>query len=326
MSRQFLNVVVQLPIALLIAANVNIARAEFPDKPIRFIVPFAPGGGSDFVGRLLATKTGTGFGQQVIVDNRPGAGGLVGTQIAARTAGDGYSLLLVDTPFTVNVSLYRNANYDAVKDFTPVTLVATVPLVLVVNPSLKASTVKDFIALAKGAKGQLGMASGGAGGVAHLAGALFTMVTGAQFSHVPYKGIGPGLTAVAANEVPFMFATSQAAEPLIHSGRVRALAVTSSARSKAMPDVPTMAEAGVASYEITNWYGVVASANTPAAVVKRLHAEFTSTVRKADVVERFAKVGLTPVVSRTPEEFAAFVRSEVAKWAKVVKASGMKVE
>lgn len=317
---------VVLPFACHLALQSNIALAEFPDRPIRFIVPFAPGGGSDFVARLLATKVTPGLGQQVIVDNRPGAGGLVGTQLAARTTGDGYSLLLIDTPFSVNVSLYRNANYDAVKDFSPVTLVATVPLVLVINSTVKATSVKEFVALAKAEQGKLAMASGGAGGVAHLAGALFTMMTGAQFTHVPYKGIGPGMTAVVANEVPFMFATAQSAAPLMKTGRVKALAVTSNARSSAMPDVPTMKEAGVAGYEITNWYGVVSAAGTPASVTRRLHDEFAKAVQTTDVLERFANVGLSPAASKSSEEFSAFVRAEVAKWAKVVKASGMKVD
>jgi tripartite-type tricarboxylate transporter receptor subunit TctC len=324
MFRRLLFIV--LPLACHLALQSNIARAEFPDRPIRFIVPFAPGGGSDFVARLLATKVTPGLGQQVIVDNRPGAGGLVGTQLAARTTGDGYSLLLIDTPFSVNVSLYKNANYDAVKDFSPVTLVATVPLVLVINSTVKAASVKDFVALAKAEQGKLAMASGGAGGVAHLAGALFTMVTGAQFTHVPYKGIGPGMTAVVANEVPFMFATSQSAAPLMKTGRVKALAVTSNARSSAMPDIPTMKEAGIAGYEITNWYGVVAAAGTPASVTKRLHDEFAKAVQTTDVLERFANVGLSPAASKSSDEFTAFVRAEVAKWAKVVKASGMKVD
>lgn len=315
-----------LTLAFHLAMSSGNAFAEYPDKPIRFIVPFAPGGGSDFVARLLATKVTPGLGQQVIVDNRPGAGGLVGTQLAARTTGDGYSLLLIDTPFSVNVSLYQNANYDAVKDFSPITLVATVPLVLVVNPAVKATSVKDFVALAKAEQGKLAMASGGAGGVAHLAGALFTMVTGAQFTHVPYKGIGPGMTAVAANEVPFMFATSQSAATLMKSGRVKALAVTSSTRSPAMAEIPTMKEAGVAGYEITNWYGVVAAAGTPEAVTRRLHDEFAKAVKTTDVLERFANVGLSPASSKSAAEFSAFVRDEVTKWAKVVKASGMKVD
>lgn len=324
MFRRLLIVVLSFVGCLVLKSG--IAQAEFPDRPIRFIVPFAPGGGSDFVARLLATKITPGLGQQVIVDNRPGAGGLVGTQLAARTAGDGYSLLLIDTPFSVNVSLYKNANYDAVKDFSPITLVATVPLVLVVNPSVNAASVKDLVALAKMEHGKMTMASGGAGGVAHLAGALFTMVTGAQFTHVPYKGIGPGMTAVAANEVPFMFATSQSAAPLMKSGRVKALAVTSNTRSPAMPEIQTMKEAGVAGYEITNWYGVVAAAGTPVTVSSRLHDEFAKAVQTPDVLERFAKVGLSPASSKSAAEFSAFVRAEVAKWAKVVKASGMKVD
>lgn len=324
MYRRLLFVV--LPLSFHLAVFSNPVQAEYPDKPIRFIVPFAPGGGSDFVARLLATKVTPGLGQQVIVDNRPGAGGLVGTQLAARTTGDGYSLLLIDTPFSVNVSLYENANYDAVKDFAPITLVATVPLVLVVNPGVKATSVKEFIALAKTEQGKLAMASGGAGGVAHLAGALFTMVTGATFTHVPYKGIGPGMTAVAANEVPFMFATSQSAATLMKSGRVKALAVTSNSRSPAMQEIPTMKEAGVAGYEITNWYGVVSAAGMPAAVINRLHDEFVKALETQDVLERFAKVGLSVATSKSSAEFSAFVKAEVAKWAKVVKASGMKAE
>lgn len=323
MSRRLNRIV--LPLVLLCGAFGPPALAAYPERPVRFIVPFAPGGGSDFVARLLAGAITPGLGQQVIVDNRPGAGGLVGTQVAARATGDGYTLLLIDTPFSVNVSLYKNANYDAVKDFASITQVATVPLVLVVNPGLKAASVKEFVALAKAEQGKLAMASGGAGGVAHLAGALFTMVTGAQFTHVPYKGIGPGVAAVASNEVPFMFATAPAAAPLLPS-RLRALAVTSPARSAALPDVPTVKEAGIAGYEITNWYGVVASAGTPAPALTRLHGELARAVKTQEVIDRFAKVGLTPAVSRSAADFSAFVKSEVEKWAKVVKASDMRVD
>lgn len=324
MSRRLSRVV--LPLVLLCGVFGLPAHAAYPERPVRFIVPFAPGGGSDFVARLLATKITPGLGQQVIVDNRPGAGGLVGTQMAARTTGDGHTLLLIDTPFSVNVSLYKNANYDAIKDFASITQVATVPLVLVVHPSLKAASVKEFVALAKAEQGKLAMASGGAGGVAHLAGALFTMVTGAQFSHVPYKGIGPGVTAVAANEVPFMFATAPAAASLLQAGRVRALAVTSPARSPALPEVPTVKESGIAGYEITNWYGVVASGGTPAPVLTRLHGELARAVETQDVIDRFAKVGLSAAVSKSAAEFSGFVKSEVAKWAKVVKAADMKAD
>lgn len=314
-----------LPLIILIGVLGQSARADYPERPVRFIVPFPTGGGSDFVARLLAATITPGLGQQVIVDNRPGAGGLLGTQVAARSIGDGYTLLLIDTPFSVNVSLFKNANYDAVKDFAAITQVATVPLVLVVNPGVKAFSVKDFVTMAKSEQGKLPMASGGAGGVAHLAGALFTMVTGAQFSHVPYKGIGPGITAVAANEVPFMFATAPAAAPLL-PGRLRALAVTSAMRSSALPEVPTMKEAGIDGYEITNWYGVVASAGTPSPVLSRLHGELVHAVGSRDVTDRFAKVGLSPAVSKSAAEFSAFVKLEVAKWAKVVKVSDMRAD
>ncbi len=296
---------------------------SYPERPVRLVVPFAAGAAADMMGRLIAQKLGEAWSGQVIVDNRGGAGTVIGTDMVAKAAADGYTLLLVTPTFIINATGIRALPYDTVKSFAPVVLFASTPLVLVVHPSLPARSVKELIALAKGRPGRINYASAGNGSPTHLGMELFRL-SGVTMTHVPYKGAAPALTDVLGGQVQLMLTSVIAVQPHIATGRLRALAVTTSKRSAVLPDVPTVAET-IPGYEVINWWGVVAPAATPSNVVSRLNAEIMRTLSQPDVRERLAREGAEPA-GGAPEEFGAFIRNDIAKWAKVVRETGAKID
>jgi tripartite-type tricarboxylate transporter receptor subunit TctC len=313
--------------ALLAAFPVTPAHAQvsFPVKPMRFIVPFAPGGGTDLIARVLGQRLTDAWGRAVIVDNRPGAGSTIGTGIAAKAPPDGYTILLSSISLAFNASLYKSLPFDPVRDLAPVTLVAIQPNMLVISPRLPVRSVQELIALARQKPGTIKYASGGNGSGPHLATELLRMSTNIDIVHVPYKGTGPALTDLLAGQVDMMIAVTASALPYVKAGRLRALAVTGEARSNVAPAVPTLAEAGVAGYEFKTWYGIQAPARTPPGVINALNQKVSEILARTDVVEQLAAVGLEARTS-TPREFGALIESEIRKWAKVVKASGTTID
>ena len=298
---------------------------SYPSKPVRFILPFPPGGGTDILGRLIAERLSAQLGQPVVTENRGGAGGNVGTEAAARSAPDGYTIVLVAPSLAISPSLYSKINYDPVKDFVPVSLVATVPNVMITQPSLPVQNLSEFIAYVKGKPGALNFGSGGAGTSNHLAGELFNLVTGAKLVHVPYKGVNLAMQDVLAGNVHLVFIGIPAAAPHIKAGKLRALALVAPQRSSALPDVPTVAEAGLRDFEVTTWYGVLAPAGTPKNVVTRLNTELVKIMHSAELKDKLAATGTEPLTS-TPEEFAAYIQREIAKWGEVIRKAGVKVD
>lgn len=301
------------------------AQDPWPAKPIRFILPFPPGGGTDILGRLIAERLSANLGQPVVAENRGGAGGNVGAEAAARAAPDGYTIVLVAPSLAISPSLYLKLNYDPVRDFAPVSLVATVPNVMITHPSVPAQTLQEFIALAKAKPEALNFGSGGNGTSNHLAGELFNIATGAKLTHIPYKGVNLAMNGVLAGEVHLVFIGIPAPAPHIKAGRLRALAIVAAERSPALPEVPTAAEAGLPNFEVTTWYGILAPAGTPRPIVMRLNAELVKIMQAPDLKERLAAMATDPKTS-TPEEFAAYIRQEKAKWAEVVRKAGLKAE
>jgi tripartite-type tricarboxylate transporter receptor subunit TctC len=297
----------------------------YPSKPIRMVVPFPAGGGIDTVARILAPKLSEGLGQPVVVDNRVGASGTVGTEAVAKSAPDGHTLLATFASHAQNASLYSKLGYDTVKDFAPITLIATVPNILVVNPSLPVKTVKDLIALAKKHPGEILYASIGNGTPAHLSAELFNSMAGIKMTHVPYKGAAPSIIALISGETQLTFTTVLVAMPHVKSGRLRALGVASLKRAAVMPDVPTIDEAGVRGYESNAWYGLLAPAKTPPAIVEQLHRETIRVLQLPDVRDNLKGQGADPV-GDTPREFAAIITEEIEKWRKVVQATGTKAD
>jgi tripartite-type tricarboxylate transporter receptor subunit TctC len=311
---------------LAVAAMPQTYAASYPDKPIRMVVPWSPGGGSDVSGRIFAQKLSDALKQQVIVDNRPGAAGNIGTAVTARAERDGYTLLLADTGFSTGISLYPNPGYDPIKDFAPVSLVAVTPIILVVNAAVPAQNVRELIALAKQKPGVLTGGSGGTGGSVHLALELFKLQTATNISHVAYKGSGPAAIDLAGGQIDLMLSTAPPIIPLMKTGKVRVLAVASSSRSSLFPDVPTMKEAGAPEVIATNWYGVLAPAGTPTPVIERLHKELVAITAQPDVKQRLAAAGLEPAPSATPQAFGKFVSDDVKRWADVIKRANIKFE
>ena len=289
------------------------------------IVAYPPGGGTDIVGRMVAQKLAENVGQTVVIDNRGGAAGNIGSEIAARSAPDGYTVLMGNVaPNAINVSLYAKLAYDPVRDFAPVSLVASTPNILVVQPSLAVKTVGDLVALAKAKPGTLNYPSAGLGSSSHLAGELFDSLAAVKMVHIPYKGGGPALTDLLGGQVQLMFATMPAAMPHVKSGKLRAIAVTSAKRSQAMPELPTIGET-LKGYEASTWYGLLTPAGTPRPVVMALHTEIVKILSVAETKGRLLAQGFEPV-GGTPEEFGAYIKSEIAKWARVIKAAGIRAE
>jgi tripartite-type tricarboxylate transporter receptor subunit TctC len=309
----------------LLAAGVAGAQS-WPAKPIRWIVPFAPGGTTDILARTISDKLTIALGKPVIVENNPGAGGGVGAVQTAKAAPDGYTIMggTIST-HAINASLYKTLPYDPIKDFTPITLIARVPNLLVVNPDVPAKNVKELIALMKANPSKYTFASSGNGTSQHLSGELFKSMAGVDMQHIPYKGSPAALQDVVSGQVTMTFDNITTAWPLAKAGKLRALAVTTAKRSPIAPDVPTLAEAGLAGYEIGSWQGVFAPAGTPVDVVKRLNTEIVKIINMPDVREKLVGLGAEPV-GNTPDEFAALVKSEVVKWAAVVKQSGARVD
>jgi tripartite-type tricarboxylate transporter receptor subunit TctC len=301
------------------------ATPDYPVKFVRFIVPYAPGGSSDVLARTIGQKLGASLGQTFVVDNRPGAGSMIGTDIAAKATPDGYTIILSDMPHTINPSIYAKVPYDPIKDFTPITTIGVSPMFLFVNPAFKAQNIREFIALAKAQPGKISIASGGTGATTHLMAELLQTHAGIKLTHVPYKGAGPALTDVVAGQIPATFTSMATAAPFAQSGRLRILGVTSAKRLAAFPDVPTFEESGVSGMIVEHWWGVMAPAGVPRPVIEKLHGAIVNAVNSPDVRERFSVLAVEPRTN-TPQQFRALLESDVKRWAKVVKDAGIKVE
>ena len=298
---------------------------RYPSKPIRMVVGYAAGGGSDIMGRLIAQQIAEGLGQQVVVENRPGAAQNVAAEFVAKSPADGYTVFLSSAALGINVSLYPKLNYDPVKDFLPVAVFATSPNLLLVHPSFPARNARDFIAVAKKNPGKLNFSSSGSGSSQHLSGEMLKIQIGVDMTHIPYKGSAPSMTALASGEVDFSFNNIPSAQPLMVPGRVRALAITSEKRSPLLPELPTMIEGGVAGFVTQTWYGLLVPAGTPAEVVNLLNAAIVKSVQKVDFRSRLAQTGADPI-AETPDYFRRLLRDEIDRWGKVVRASKAKPE
>lgn len=313
-------------LAALVLAPVTLRAQSYPSKPIRLIIPFPPGGSTDILGRSLAQKLSEVWGQQVLVDNRGGAGGTIGADLAAKAPADGYTLLMghIGT-LAVNVALYPKLSYDPVRDFAPVSMVALVPNVLVVHPALPVKNVTELIAYAKANPGKLNYSSGGNGSAAHLAVEYFKLQTKTEIVHVPYKGTGPSVTDLIAGQVSMTMTGAPAVMPHVQSGRIRALGVSSPQRIPALAQIPSVAEAGVPGFDATQWYGVVAPAGTPKEVVAKLNAEIRKIMQSKEMLDRLNTEGAIAAAG-TPEQFGAYIKNEIMRWGVVVKAAGMKAD
>ncbi len=316
--------ITKLAIAVLAALAALPAVAQnYPTRAIRLVVPSSPGGGTDITGRIVAQKLSEQLGQTVVVDNRAGAGTIIGNDIVAKAPPDGYTLLMGLSTLAINPSMYEKMPYDALKDFAPVSLAVMSPNVLTVHPSLPAKTVKEFIALAKTKPGTITYGSAGQGTSPHLSGELLKVLAKIDIVHVPFKGSGQSVISSLAGEIASNFPSVPTAMPYIKAGKLRALGVTTAKRTQALPDVPSIAEAGVPGYEATQWFGVLAPAGTPRPIIDKLNAEMVKLLKSPDVRERFIADGTDPAPT-TPEEFAAYIKSETDKWTKVIKAAGIK--
>lgn len=315
----------QAAIALLLLSAWPAAGQGYPTKPARVIVAQAPGGASDLLIRTIAQKLTDALGQQFIVDNRPGAGGNIGAEIAAKAASDGYTLFMVSAPHAIAPSLYRKLSYDLVRDFAPVTLIGSEPLCAVISPSLPVKSVRDFVTFLKQKPGQVSYGSTGNGAVNHLATELFKSRAGVDMVHVPYKGSAFAIPDIISGRIQVLFANISPLQPHIRTGRVRPIAVTSAHRVPVLPDVPTIAESGYAGYEAVNWFGIVVPAHTPENIVHKLNAAIRESINLPEVRKYYENRGADPKTG-TPEEMRAFLRSEIDKWADVVRASGARVD
>ena len=303
----------------------NCLAQDYPNKPVRFIVPYAPGGSSDILARTLGQKLAESMGQPFVIDNRPGAGSMVGTEVLAKSPADGYSIILSDMPHSINPSINPRVPYDPVKDFSPVSVIGVSPMFLFVHPAFEAKNVKELIALARAQPGKLAIASGGNGATTHLVAELLQASAGIKLTHVPYKGAGPAIADVAAGQVPITFTSMATAASLVKAGRLRVLGVTSSKRLAAFPDVPTFEESGLTGLTFEHWWGVMAPARTPPAIIAKLHGEIVKALAAPDVRERFATLAVEPRTN-SPEQFRALIESDLVRWAKVVRDAGIKLE
>ncbi len=310
---------------LLFVFAATVQAADYPQRPIRLVVPYAAGGSTDTVARIVGARLGERLGQQIVVDNRTGAGTLIGTEIVQHATADGHVLLMATPPLAVNPSLYAKVSYAVERDFVAVTNVAGSSNLLVVHPSLPANSVSELVALLKAAPGKYNYGSSGVGGAGHLAMALFESMAGVDVVHVPYKGGAPAVVDLVAGRLTLMMANLTTAQPHIRAGKLRGLGVGKVKRSPLFPEMPTIAEAGVKGYEANNWNGVVAPTGTPRPAIERLHQEIVATLKEPAIADRMARAGLEPV-GDTPAEFAQYLKSEAAKWGKLVKSAGIKPE
>ncbi len=298
---------------------------SYPVKPVRMVVGYAPGGGTDIMGRIIAQELTKAFGQQMIVDNRPGAAQNVGAEIVARSPADGYTLFMSSAALGVNVSLYPKLNYDPVKDFAPMALFSISPNLLLTHPSLPARTVKEFIAFAKKNPGKMNFSSSGSGSTQHLSGEMLKVMTGISIVHIPYRGTAPSMTALISGEVEFSFANIPSSLTYVQTNRLRAIAITSAKRSPLFPSLPTMIEGGVPGFETATWYGLLGPAGTPREIVMKVNQAVNAAVKNREFNQKLAQLGADPV-AETPEQFLDYLKKEISRWAKVVKASGAKPE
>ncbi len=298
---------------------------NYPNRPIRLVVPSSPGGTSDILGRIMAHKLGVLLGQQVVVDNRAGASGIIGVDLVAKSAPDGYTLLITPASISINPSIYKKLPYDAMRDFAPISQLMVTPNVLSLHPSVPATSVKGLIALAKSRSGQINFGSGGTGQSTHLSMELFMSMAGIKMIHIPYKGAAPGMISLLSGEIELMMLSLPTVIQSLKTGKLRALAVTSLKRSQTMPDIPTIAESGLPGYDASNWFSILAPAGTPRPISDRLYQEIARALRADDVKERVFAEG-AEVVGSTPEELGSYIKSETQKWAKVIRAAGIKPE
>jgi tripartite-type tricarboxylate transporter receptor subunit TctC len=310
--------------ALLVALSTAAAAQDYPVKPVRLIIPFPPGGSNDVVGRMIATHLGEHLGKQVIVDNRSGAGGVIGTEIGANAAPDGYTLAIISIAHAVNPWLYK-LNYDPIKSFTPIAVLASGPNVLAINPALPVNSVKELVALAKQKPGELQYASAGVGSFQHLGGELFKLEAGVDMLHVPFKGGGPAMIDVMGGHTKLVFSSLVQTTPHIKSGKLKPLGTGGLKRNPVLPDVPTIAEAGVPGYEAVNWWGIVAPAGTPQAIIDKLHKDIAAVQASPEVQKQFSSEG-AEIVQMSPAEFGTFMEREMKKWERVVKEGKIKAE
>ncbi len=312
-------------LALLLACSGAAAQADYPSKPIRMIVPFAPGGGTDITARAIAIRLSESWGQAVVPDNRPGANGTIGVDVTSKSAADGYTICMISSSHAVNVALYPKLPYDLLKDVTAITQATSQPYAMIVHPSVPAKSVKEFIAYAKTRPGAINYGSSGTGGIAHLGGAWLGSIAGISMVHVPYKGGALALTDMIGGQIQMQLGTLTLSGPHIKAGRLRALAVTTPKRWPGTPELPTMQEAGVPGFSITQWYGLITSAKTPRPLINKLNKEIARILQLPDVKEKLAADG-ADAVGNTPEEFNAHIRAEVVKYGKLVKEVGLKAE
>jgi tripartite-type tricarboxylate transporter receptor subunit TctC len=322
---------IRKPASALLAATIALAaggawaQQAYPVKPVRLVVPSSPGGGTDITARLLAPKLSEALGQQVVVENRAGAGTMIGTELVAKSPPDGYTLLMGLSTLAINPAMYKKVPYDSVRDFAPISQVISAPNMLVVHPSIPVKTVKELVAFTRARPGQLNYASAGHGTNPHLSMELFLSMTQLKVVHIPYKGLGPGMVDLVAGHVSLATATMLTGLPHVKSGRLRCLGTTGAQRAAVLPEYPTIAEAGVPGYEASQWYGVLAPAQTPGEIVTRLHTEVVRILKTPDMKQKLAADGTDPV-GNSPDEFARYIKSELAKWGKVARDAGIKPE
>lgn len=321
-----MRLIFKIAVLIVVCAGIVSAAAQtYPTRPIRLIVPYAAGGPTDIQARVIGQKITESWQQQVIVDNRTGAGGIIGADILAKAKPDGYTLALITSAHVTLPSLNAKMPYDSIDDFAPITLVSSTPYVLVAHPSLGVKSVKELIALLKSKPGQLSFASTSSGGGSHIAGELFKLQAGVQMVHVPYKGSGAAMPDLLGGQVPIMFENIVSVSPYVQAGRLTALAVSSASRSPIMPALPTVSESGLPDFDVTNWFAVLAPAGTPAAIVAKLNQEIVKIINSADMQARLASQGAVPIGS-TPEDCTKHMRTELIKWSKVVKDAGIKLD
>ncbi|MEO8441509.1 MAG: tripartite tricarboxylate transporter substrate binding protein [Betaproteobacteria bacterium] len=322
-----MNVTVSRTVCMLLAAfgYAGALAQSYPIRAVRVIVPFAPGGGTDILVRSIAPRLSEALGQQLVIDNRAGGGSTIGSELAAKSPPDGYTLLAVDTSFTTNPSLYSKLPYDSARDFAPVSLLAAAPVILIVHPSVPVKTVKEFVALAKAHPGQLNFASGGPGSSTHLGGELLKLVANIDLVHIPYKGTGPAVADVLGGQVVMMFAGISSVKQHVAVGRLRAIAVTGDKRSPAMPEVPTFVEAGLKGVDSGTYWGCLAPAATPKDIINKLSSTIAGVLKLPDIQQRLIDLGFDPI-GGTPEQFAANIKSETEKWARVIKNAHVKLD